>query len=245
MCSTHLETAVRTALIRSSHPSAPTEFQEAIASGQVRESIRVGTCPLWTSDSPTTLTCLLICRRAWPASTGCPSTGFSPPTCSRRGRPHWSAAAFDARLPMPLMEKRAVHIHASIKVSIRFIVAHGTHEELSPPGFDAQAAVEGEPLPPGSAARAILARSVGIDLNRTDPRSPGFLSRMLIDLAAQLVRLFAVHAPRFAFPMGFDLAQARHPSNTQPGYFAHTCAMRRATWCAASVFILRTCCHNC
>ena len=33
---------------------------------------------------------------------------------------------------MPLMEKRAVHIHASIKVSIRFIVAHGTHEELSP-----------------------------------------------------------------------------------------------------------------
>ena len=109
---------------------------------------------------------------------------------------------------MPLMEKRAVHIHASIKVSIRFIVAHGTHEELSPPGFDALPAVEGEPLPPGSAARAILARPVGIDLIRTEPRSPGFLSRLLIDLAAQLVRLFAVHAPRCASPMGFDLAQA-------------------------------------
>jgi hypothetical protein len=30
--------------------------------------------------------CLLICRRAWPASSGCPSTGFSQATCSRSGR---------------------------------------------------------------------------------------------------------------------------------------------------------------
>ena len=70
---------------------------------------------------------------------------------------------------MPLVKKRVMHIHAGIEVSVRFIVAHGTSEELSPFRFDALAASVGEPLPLGSAARAILARSVGIDLNRTDP----------------------------------------------------------------------------
>src|SRR5258708_8012949 len=42
----------------------------------------------WASASPTTFTCLLVCRRAWPASLcrGAPLAGFSPPTCSRRGR---------------------------------------------------------------------------------------------------------------------------------------------------------------
>jgi len=70
---------------------------------------------------------------------------------------------------MPLVEKRVMHIHTAIEVSVRFIVAHGTNEELSPSRFDVLPAVEGEPLPPGSAARAILARSVGIDLHRTDP----------------------------------------------------------------------------
>jgi hypothetical protein len=67
-------------------PSVPSVFQEASGSGDAHESTRAGTCPRRTSDSPTTLTCLLIYRRAWPASLGCPSTGFSPTTCSRRGR---------------------------------------------------------------------------------------------------------------------------------------------------------------
>ena len=42
----------------------------------------------WASASPTTFTCLLVCRRAWPTSLcrGAPLAGFSPPTCSRRGR---------------------------------------------------------------------------------------------------------------------------------------------------------------
>ncbi len=66
--------------------SVPSAFQQVIDPGHVRESTRAGTCPHWTNDSPTTLSCLLACRRAWPASLGCPSTGNSPPTCSRRGR---------------------------------------------------------------------------------------------------------------------------------------------------------------
>jgi hypothetical protein len=61
-------------------------FREVILSGHVREMIQVETTPLWTKSSPTTFTCMLICIRAWPASSGCPSTGFSPTTCSRRGR---------------------------------------------------------------------------------------------------------------------------------------------------------------
>ncbi len=77
---------VRAALKQSSFPSVPSEFQKAIDSGAVRESIQTGTCPRWTSASPTTLTCMLICIRAWPGSAGLPSPGFSPTTCSRRVR---------------------------------------------------------------------------------------------------------------------------------------------------------------
>jgi len=68
--------------------SVPSASQQVSDPGHVRQSRRVGTCPLWTSDSPTTLACMLICIRAWPASTGCPSTGISHPTCSRTGRHH-------------------------------------------------------------------------------------------------------------------------------------------------------------
>jgi hypothetical protein len=54
----------------------------------VRERTQAGTCPRWTNDSPTTLTCMHVCIRAWPASLcrGVPLTGFSHPTCSRTGR---------------------------------------------------------------------------------------------------------------------------------------------------------------
>jgi hypothetical protein len=166
---TILDNSVLAALDQSGLPAFFPHPNRLLTPGHVRESVQVGTCPLWTSDSPTTLTCMLICIRAWPASTGCPSTGISHPTCSRIGRQHWSAASFEARLPMPLVEKRAMHIHAGVEVSVRFIGAHGTSEELSPFRFDALPSVEGEPLPLSSASRAILARSVGIYLNRTDP----------------------------------------------------------------------------
>ena len=47
--------SVLAALNQSSLPGVPSAFQEAIDSGHVRESMRVGTCSLWTNDSRTTL----------------------------------------------------------------------------------------------------------------------------------------------------------------------------------------------
>jgi hypothetical protein len=91
ICGTNLDNA-RSRRPGSVQPaSVPSAFQQVISPGHVRESTRAGTCSRWTSDSPTTLTCMLICIRAWPASLGCPSTGFSPPTCSQRGRSAHSA----------------------------------------------------------------------------------------------------------------------------------------------------------
>ena len=66
--------------------SVPSTFRAASGSGDVLQRMWVGTSPFGPATSPTTLTCLLTCRRAWPGSVGLPSTGFSPATCSRRGR---------------------------------------------------------------------------------------------------------------------------------------------------------------
>ncbi len=142
--------------------SVPSAFQQVISPGHVRESTRAGTCPRWTSDSPTTLTCMLICIRAWPASSGCPSTGFFPPTWGRRERVASNIALpsvgrrFLAWLPMPLAIERAMHIHARIEVGIRLVVTHRAPKQLAPLLFDAGAAPVGEPLPLGAASGAIL-----------------------------------------------------------------------------------------
>ena len=88
MCGTHLDSR------RSRRPGSvrparvPAVFGQVISPGHVRECTQAGTCPRWTSASPTTFTCMLICIRAWPASLcrGVPLTGFSRPTCSRIGR---------------------------------------------------------------------------------------------------------------------------------------------------------------
>jgi hypothetical protein len=73
----------------------------------------------WASASPTTFTCLLVCRRAWPASLcrGAPLAGFSPPTRSAGEGACVSSAAWCGlrrrlfpRLPMPLVVERAMHI---------------------------------------------------------------------------------------------------------------------------------------
>ncbi|HKF36526.1 MAG TPA: signal peptidase I, partial [Ktedonobacteraceae bacterium] len=104
---------------RSVRPArVPSAFGQVSSPGAVRERTRAGTCPRWTSDSPTTLTCMLTCIRAWPAKAWCPSTGFFPPTCSRRERVASTTALGSpgrrllANLPMPLAIERAVHIHA-------------------------------------------------------------------------------------------------------------------------------------
>src|SRR6266446_487842 len=104
--------------------------------------MRVGTCPRWTNSSPTTLTCMLTCIRAWAGSQGLPSPAFSHPTCSRTRR---SAAFLCSRLPMILTEEAVMHIHRGIEVGMALVVANGTKEELAPFACDPLACLIREP----------------------------------------------------------------------------------------------------
>jgi len=51
-----------------------------------REASPSESWPPWSSSSPTALTCLLVCRRAWAGSAGLPSPAFSRLTFSQTGR---------------------------------------------------------------------------------------------------------------------------------------------------------------
>src|SRR5260370_20660289 len=99
---------------------------------------------------------MLICIRAWPASAGCPSTGFFPATCSRRERVASTTALRSlgrrllAWLPMPLAIERAMHIHARIEVGMCLIMTHRAPEQLTPLRLDALAAKDREPLSLGA-----------------------------------------------------------------------------------------------
>ena len=118
-------------------------------------------------------------------------------------------------LPMPLSIKRAMHIHRGIKIRIRLVVTHGTQEEFSPFLLDALAASVGEPLPLGTASRAILRCPMRIDFQSDGAACRvRFVFGVSIDLATQLVRTFAVHAPRLAPASLFDLAQALKEQHT-------------------------------
>src|SRR5260370_34036694 len=55
---------------------------------------------------------------------------------------------------------------------------------------------------------------MGIDFNSDRALRVGFVFRVLVDLTAQLVRAFAVHAPRLASPFGRDFAQALKKQHT-------------------------------
>ncbi len=98
---------------------------------------------------------------------------------------------------------------------IRLVVTHGTKEEFSPFLLDALAAKVGEPLPLGAASRAILRGPMRINFDGDGAacRVP-FVFGLPIDLATQLVRAFAVHAPRHAPLSLFDLAQALKEQHT-------------------------------
>ena len=78
-------------------------------------------------------------------------------------------------------------IDRGIKVGIGLVVTHWTNEQFAPFHRDASAALVGEPLPLGAAARAILGCPMGIDLHADDPVEVGFVFGLLIDFAAQLV----------------------------------------------------------
>ncbi len=109
---------------------------------------------------------------------------------------------------MILSVKRVMHIRRCIKVGLRFVVTHRTPKQFAPFERNAFAAKVGEPLAPGATAGTVVACSMRIGFCGDHAERIRFFSRTLIDFAAQLVRLFAVHAPRFASPFGLHLAQA-------------------------------------
>ncbi len=117
-----------------------------------------------------------------------------------------SAALCVARLPVKLVEKAMMHIHTAVPIGVGFIAAVWAPEQLAPGLFDALATTDGEPLPLEAAPRAILAGAMRVDFDGHDSFDKSFLTRILIDRAAQLVRLLAVRAPRLACPFDRDLA---------------------------------------
>ena len=109
---------------------------------------------------------------------------------------------------MPTDTEAMMHIHTAVPVSIHLIVTVWAPEEVSPFHAYALALVVGEPLPQVSASRAILAGSMGIDLNRTHTLREDVLAGALVNFPAQLIGLLAVHAPGFARSPRLNLAQA-------------------------------------
>src|SRR3989440_2206417 len=213
--------SVLAALNQSDLPSVPAAFQEVIDSGAVRESMQTGTCPRWTSDSPTTL-------RAGSSACGpgllqrdCPPQASPLRSVAAEGGFDSSAASFEPRLPVPLLVEGVMHVDRSVVIGMGFIVAHRTSEQLAPLLCDADPASDGEPLPPGSTSRAILRCPMRIGFDGHYPQSIGFLPRNLLDFAAQLVGLPAVHAPRFVCPFRLDLAQALKQQHTAGILRAH------------------------
>src|SRR5258708_17754056 len=206
--------SVLAALNQSGLPGVPAAFQEVIDSGAVRESRQTGTCSFRTSDSPTTL-------RAGSSACGpgllqrdCPPQASPLRPVAAEGVLDFSAAAFELRLPVPLLVEGVMPIDGGVVIGMAFIVADRTAEQLAPLLFAAHPATDGEPLPPGSTARAILRCPMRIGFDGHDPQRIGLLPRGLVDCAAQLVSLFAVHAPRFACPPQLDLAQALKEQHT-------------------------------
>jgi len=120
----------------------------------------------------------------------------------------WGLNLSVAWQPMPLPIKRVMHIHRGVKIGIRLIVTHWTPEQFPPLRFDTFVAKIGQHLPLGAATRAILTGPMWIHLDRDYLLNIGFLFGVFSDLAAQLVRTPAVHAPRFAARTGLELAQA-------------------------------------
>src|SRR5260221_14552967 len=130
-----------------------------------------------------------ICIRAWPAKARCPSTGFFPPTCSRRERVASTTALRSlgrrlfAWLPMPLTIERAMHIHARIEVGMCLIMTHRAPEQLAPLRLDALAAKVREPLPLSAEPGTILAVAVRIHLDGHGASGVFLFFRVVIDLA--------------------------------------------------------------
>src|SRR5258708_20039685 len=148
--------------------------------------MQTGTCPRGTSDSPTTL-------RAGSSACGpgllhrdCPPQASPLRPVAAEGVRDSSAAAFEPRLPVPLLVEGVMHVDRGVVIGVGFIMAHRTAEQLAPLRLDAYPATEGEPLPPGSASRAILRCPMGIGFDAHYPQRLTLLPPILLNFATHL-----------------------------------------------------------
>src|SRR5215472_18756480 len=104
-------------------PSVPPAFREAIDSGRVRESMQAGTCPRWTSTSPTTLR---VCSLAYGPGVdrrGCPPHPSPTQHVVEQGvAASPGRLAFAPGLPAVLGKEAAMQLRAAVVICIGLVV---------------------------------------------------------------------------------------------------------------------------
>ena len=126
---------------------------------------RSNRCLVSPTRAPPLCSCMLVCIRAWPGSSGLPSPGFSHPTCSRTGR---SAAGLDARLPVIFAKEAVMNITGGVKVCMALIVTGGAKEEVASFPCDPLSSLGREPHPLASTTRTVLRGAMRIDFGADD-----------------------------------------------------------------------------
>src|SRR5215831_11844633 len=120
------------ALKPSSIPSVPPAFRDAIDSGEVRERMQAGTCPRWTSTSPTTLRVYSLADGPGVDRRGCPPHPFPTQHVVEQG-----VAASPGRLarvpglPAVLGKEAAMQMRAAVVSCMGLVVTDPTPEQLA------------------------------------------------------------------------------------------------------------------
>ena len=147
--------------------------------------MQAGTCPRWTSTSPTTLH---VCSLAY--GPGVDRRGCPPHPSPTQHVVEQGVAASPGRLarvpgvPAVLGKEAAMQIRAAVVICIGLVVTDRTPEQFAALPPHLLACHQREPLAFGSTPATVLTGAPGIDLNRDNPLLIGFRSGVLIDLAA-------------------------------------------------------------
>jgi len=96
---------------------------------------------------------------------------------------------------MKLTEEAVMHIHGRIEVGMALVVASGARKEFAPFACDPLSCLVREPHAFAATPRTILRSAMGIDFHAHYTNGIGFFFRELIDVAFQLVGLFAIEPP--------------------------------------------------
>ena len=99
-----------------------------------------------------------------------------------------------------------MHIHAGVEVGLALVVASGAAEELAPFAGDPLPRHQAEPHPSGSTTGTILRGAMRIDFDAHHTSRIRFFSRELVDFAFELIGLFTIEPPGFAYPLRLDHA---------------------------------------